>query len=120
MKYILIADDDELNQIIYTELFEDIYELSFVDDGKACIHSVEQRVPDVLLLDYSMPIMNGIEACKLLRSNESSQNLPIIMVTGHATSKVEDECILAGTTAYFSKPFNLNELLNKVDELCNK
>lgn len=119
MKYLLIADDDELNQTIYTELLEELYEIKQVEDGVSCIESIEQRIPGLLLLDYSMPKMNGIEVCKQLRNDERFINLPIIMVTGHATAAVEAECIDAGATAYFSKPFILTDLVDKIGQLCN-
>lgn len=120
MKYILIADDDSLNQAIYTELLEETYELAHVENGEICIKSIEQRTPDILLLDYSMPKMNGIEVCNFLRQDERFKNLPVIMVTGHATSTVENECMQTGATAYFAKPFVLSELVDKIGELCDK
>lgn len=119
MKYILIADDDDLNQVIYTELLEELYEIAQVDDGESCLESIEQRIPELLLLDYSMPKMNGIEVCKQLRKNERFKDIPIIMVTGHATSDVEAECLEAGATAYFSKPFILADLEGKISQLCS-
>lgn len=116
MKNVLIADDDPLNQRIFTELLEEDYELSIVEDGEACIESIKQRKPDLLLLDYSMPQLNGLEVCQNLRKDERFQDLPIIIVTGHASQDTHDECIEAGATDFCSKPFELSHFRNMVSK----
>ena len=115
MKYILIADDEPMNQGIFTELLEDDYELATVDDGGACLESVEQRTPDLLLLDYSMPVIDGLGVCVQLRANEKYREVPIIMVTGHATDEVREKCMAAGATDYLSKPFDVRKFKAFID-----
>lgn len=117
MKYILIAEDDRLNQEILKELLDDSYEIALVDDGEACIESVHKRKPDLLLLDYGMPIINGLEVCRMLREADSYREMPIIMVTGHATDDARNECLETGATEFVSKPFDLFAFKKIVDDM---
>ena len=114
MKYILIAEDEEMNQEILHELLDDDYELSFVEDGAACLESISNRKPDLLLLDVSMPVMNGIEVCQRIRQDKLFLDLPIIMVSGHASGLSSKAGMDVGANAYISKPFSLVDLRNQI------
>lgn len=116
MKYILIAEDEIMNQDILRELLEEQYELSFVEDGTACLQSVYERKPDLLLLDVSMPVMSGIDVCKEIRSKESYNDLPIIMLSGHASGTSSRAGMDVGATAYITKPFSLLDLKAQIKD----
>lgn len=120
MKYILIADDEEMNQEILQELLDGIYELSFVEDGLACIESIQARKPDLLLLDVTMPVMTGIEVCQRLRQDELYSDLPIIMLSGHASNSSSKAGLDVGATAYIPKPFSLVDLRRQIEEYIGK
>lgn len=117
MKYILIADDEPLNREIFSELLEDYYELQIVEDGKACIASIENRKPDLILLDLSMPVIDGLEVCRYIRASQELQDIPVIMVTGHASKESEIESLEAGATEFCSKPFDITTFRDKVAEI---
>lgn len=120
MKYILAADDEPVNRDIIEETLADDYEVVCVEDGQACLKSIEQRLPDLLLLDFAMPGMDGVAVCKQLRANDKSNELPIIILSGFASSGRIDEAMEAGATMYITKPFSPEELLSAVESVANK
>ncbi len=115
--YVLVVDDEQLNQVIIQDTLENIYQVRCVSDGKTCLQQVDQQKPDIILLDVNMPEMNGLEVCKILRENEDHIDLPIIFVSALSS---EDE-ILAGYEVggddYLTKPFLEEELLHKINLL---
>ena len=92
MDYILIADDELMNLEMLEIMLKDDYEIKCVENGIECIKSIDERIPDLLLLDFSMPEMDGIEVCKRLRNNENTKKLPIVFLSGFAS----DEHVKAG------------------------
>ena len=116
MNYILIADDEPMNLEILKIMLMDDYEIKCVENGVECIKSIDERIPDLLLLDFSMPEMDGIEVCKILRSNEKTQNLPIIILSGFASEEHIKNGREAGVNDYVTKPFTQEEILKTVAE----
>ena len=117
MKYILVADDEPLNQCIFEEVLCEEFELGVVEDGVACLESIEQRLPDLLLLDIAMPRMDGLEVCRRLRQDEKTRRLPIILVSAHAAPADRERGLAAGADDYLSKPFNIVTLYQRVQAL---
>ena len=117
MKYILVADDEPLNQCIFEEVLCEEFELGVVEDGVACLESIERRRPDLLLLDIAMPRMDGLEVCRRLREDEKTRQLPIILVSAHAASADRERGLAAGADDYLSKPFNIVTLYQRVHAL---
>lgn len=111
MKYILTADDEIVNQMIIEEMLEDTFEVSCVADGEQCMQSIAARKPDLLLLDVSMPRMNGFEVCRNIRANSTTNDLPIILLSGHAHNEQIQEGLAAGANEYITKPFSKDELI---------
>ncbi len=120
MTYILSTDDEIVNQMIIEEMLEECCEVVSVDDGVACLESIEVRVPDLLLLDISMPRMDGFEVCRNLRAAERTRTLPIIFLSGHAHKEQIDAGMAAGADKYLTKPFSQDELLASIHELLAK
>lgn len=116
---ILIADDSESYLKIIQQIFEIIgekYDLLFARDGKeACDLALEEK-PDLAILDIIMPEMNGIEAAKFLKSNESTKHIPLILLSSTESLKSAYE---VGANDFISKPFNQYELLIKVRSALN-
>jgi len=117
LKYILIADDEEVNRDILQEVLKDSYEVYCVKDGLDCIKSIEDRIPDLLLLDVAMPGMTGIEVAKKIRSESMTANIPIIMLSGYASDDDVKNGLASGANIYIAKPFDLVELLDAVKDL---
>lgn len=116
MKYILAVDDEPLNLEIIQMILGGMYELHCVENGVECLESIEQRLPDLLLIDFAMPEMNGLEVCKHLRTNEKTKKLPIVMVSGYASKDHINEGFSAGVNEYVTKPFKSVQLLKVVEE----
>jgi len=113
--YILGVDDEELNRVILEEIFEDDYEFICVDSGKDCLQKIEQRMPDLVLLDVNMPGLSGLEVCKTLREGFDTANLPIIFVSALASDEERLAGYEAGGDDYVTKPFHAEELVAKVE-----
>ena len=112
---ILIVDDIPKNlQVLSSILSFEGYQISFASSGSQALNIIETSLPDLILLDIMMPIMDGYEVCKILKSNPRTKDIPIIFLTG----KVEAEDIVhglkIGAVDYITKPFNSAELLSRV------
>ena len=120
MKYILAADDEPMNLEIMQMILMDDYELECVGNGIECIRSIEKRLPDLLLLDFAMPEMDGLEVCKHLRANPRTKDLPIVMVSGYASKEHISNGFEAGVNEYVTKPFQPEELIKAVEDFIRK
>jgi two-component system, sensor histidine kinase and response regulator len=115
LKRILVIDDLPENVFLLQDRLENEgYEILTAYDGKTGINKAISELPDLILLDVMMPEMNGIEVCKILVSNPSTVNIPIILVTAKAGAEDTKEGLEAGAFDYVKKPFNKVELLARV------
>lgn len=115
---ILIADDNQqVVELLEANLDELGAEIKSAADGEATLKLVQEWKPDLLLLDIMMPRMSGFEVCKRLRSNASSKNLAILMVTALDQPVDIERAVEAGTDDFLTKPINKTELLLRVRAL---
>jgi PAS domain S-box-containing protein len=118
---VLIAEDNDVNQIVFTQILQQTG-LSFriVNDGKKAVEAWESENPAVILMDVSMPVMNGHQATKLIRAAEERsgdiRRVPIIGVTAHAQDSDRDLCFAVGMDDYLSKPISPELLQAKIDK----
>ena len=117
MKKILIVEDVKLNVELLTQLLEDEYELITASDGEEGVTMAAQERPDLILMDMSLPVMNGWEATRRLKANEALKHIPIIALTAHAMSGDEAKARAAGCDDYLTKPLNEDLLFEKVKRL---
>lgn len=115
MKYILVADDEDINRDIIVDILEDNYEIKCVADGIECLESIEERIPDLLLLDVGMPNMDGLEVCKRLRAMDKTKDLSIFLVSGYAANENVTAGLNSGADKYITKPFAPKELLRLIE-----
>ena len=120
MKKILIVEDVELNIDLITQLLEDEYELLIARDGAQGVALAEQVRPDAILMDMSLPVMDGWEATRRIKANAALQHIPIIGLSAHAMSGDADKALAAGCSAYLTKPIDDALLLAKLDEFLVK
>src|SRR6476469_4203935 len=112
---ILIIDDEEsIFEVIEGLLYREGYELTYIDSGKEALNRIDEIQPDVILLDLMMPEMDGIETCKLIKSNERWRHIPIIMVTALSSKEDLARSLNAGADDFVSKPINSIELRARV------
>lgn len=112
---ILIVDDSLVMQQLLTETLEPDYRVLAVDNGMDALSIIYQEPISLLLLDISMPGINGLELCRAIRSLPQFHHLPIIMVTALNSTFDYVQGQLAGATQYLTKPFNTQELVQMVE-----
>jgi len=116
MKKILIVEDVELNRDLIVQLLEDDYKILTAADGEEGIRLAEQERPDLILMDLSLPIMDGWEATRRLKANEALKNIPIIALSAHAMMGDEEKARECGCDDYLSKPLNEDLLFKKLTQ----
>ncbi len=114
MKTILIVEDNELNIDLLSQLLEDEYKLVVAKDGEQGIAMAEQCNPDLVLMDISLPVMDGYAATRAIRSMDPS--LPVIGFSAHAMHGDADKALSGGFTDYITKPINEDILFAKLKQ----
>jgi two-component system cell cycle response regulator DivK len=115
MKKILIVEDVAMNVDLLTQLLEDVYQLFVAEDGAAGIAKAEQVQPDLILMDMSLPVLDGYEATRRLKANDALKHIPVIGLSAHAMSGDEEKARAAGCDAYLTKPINDELLFQKLE-----
>jgi adenylate cyclase len=114
---ILIADDHDLSRQMITDVIAGMgHELIVVHDGPSALLSARVQLPDLVILDVEMPGLTGFEVCRLLRSEDATSRIPIIMLT--ALHEAEDKVygLDIGADDYLTKPFNPRELMARIEK----
>jgi two-component system cell cycle response regulator DivK len=115
LKTILIVEDVDLNIDLLTQILENDYKLFVAKDGTQGVAMTEQNNPDLILMDISLPVMDGYEATRTIR--KTFQFLPIIGLSAHAMQGDVEKAKAAGCTDYLTKPVDENLLLKKLKEI---
>ena len=114
---ILIADDYEDNrELLRLILVAAEYEVLEARDGEECVTLAQRHVPELILVDLSMPKLDGWEVLQALRADRRTHNIPCIAVTAYAEID-RNRALKAGFNAYLAKPFRVGELLEVVEHL---
>ena len=111
MKRILVVEDIELNRDLLVQLLEDDYEVVTANDGAAGIAAAEELRPDVILMDLSLPVIDGWEATRRIKANRELKTIPVIAVTAHAMQGDAEKARAAGCDDYLTKPVDEDLLL---------
>lgn len=114
MKKILIVEDVEWNRDLLAQVLEENYLVVEAVDGREGLEVAQAEQPDLILMDLSLPEMDGWELASRIRQTESIRAVPIIAVTAHAMAGDEERALRAGCNGYLSKPIDEEELLKKV------
>jgi DNA-binding response OmpR family regulator len=121
MTKILIAEDDEdIRELIVFKLNAAGFEACGVGDGESAIASAEEVLPDLVVLDWMMPRMNGLDACIELRKKPAFRTLPIILLTAKGQEVDIDRGFAAGVDDYIVKPFSPRELVHRIEALLSR
>jgi len=106
MKKILVVEDVEFNRDLVVQLLEDSYEVLTAADGAAGLQLAEQERPDLILMDLSLPVVDGWEATRRLKANAALQDIPIIALSAHAMLGDAEKALQSGCDDYLSKPLD--------------
>jgi len=113
---ILVAEDDPYNiKLLNFRLKSLGHELVFAVDGGEALKIATKEKPDLILLDIMMPVMDGLQVLRKLKSQEETKNIPVIMLTAKVQEKDIVGGLEAGAVDYVTKPFNFAELLARVN-----
>ena len=116
-RILLVDDEPDLVQMISLRLKSVGYEVVTACDGQEALEQVKQTKPDLLILDLMLPKLDGYKVCRLLKFDERTKELPILIFTARAQEqdiKLASEC---GADAYLTKPFEAKVILGKLQEL---
>ena len=115
---ILIVEDNEMNRdMLSRRLLKKGFEIIIAVDGAEGVEKTINEKPDLVLMDMSLPVMDGWEATKNLKANNETTKIPIIALTAHAMAQDKEKALAAGCDEYDTKPIDLNRLLSKISSL---
>ena len=118
MSKILLVEDNEMNRDMLTRRLERKgFEVVIAIDGKAGIDMASSSNPDIILMDLSLPVIDGWEAARQIKADSATQSIPIIALTAHAMAGDEHKALAAGCDDYDTKPIDLKRLLGKIKNL---
>ena len=118
MARILLVEDNELNRdMLSRRLARSGHEVVIAVDGQEAIDKALAEAPDVVLMDLSLPVIDGWEATRRMRSNPATAGLRIIALTSHAMSGDREKALAAGCDDYDTKPVEMPRLLGKIAAL---
>ena len=116
---VLVADDDPaIGMLIKAVLDRGSYEVTLCDDAESALVRIQRDRPyDILISDYMLPGISGLELIEQVRRNRPTANLPIVMISGHNNYAMDARAKAAGANAFLNKPFTLSQLRTTVHQL---
>jgi len=121
MAKILIVEDNEMNRdMLSRRLARRGYEIAVAVDGEAGVAAASAESPDLILMDMSLPVMDGWEATRRIKAEAHTGAIPVIGLTAHAMSDDRDKALAAGCDDYDTKPVELPRLLEKIEALLGR
>ncbi|VAV86905.1 Phosphate regulon transcriptional regulatory protein PhoB (SphR) [hydrothermal vent metagenome] len=113
-KILLIEDDESLTELIRYNLTQGGFTVHCEADGEEGLYASEESSPDLILLDWMLPNLSGIEICRRIRRNKATRNVPIIMLTARAEESDRIRGLDTGADDYVTKPFSPKELIARI------
>lgn len=110
MKTILLVEDDDFSLDMMTQLLEEDYRLVTAVDGAQAVESARREQPDLILMDMSLPLMDGLEATRRIKADPQLNAIPVIGLSAHAMSGDAEKALAAGCDGYLTKPVNFDLL----------
>jgi putative two-component system response regulator len=114
---VLVVDDEYFNFEMLEVALQHRFSLHYADSGKAALAQSIALKPDVIILDVCMPGLDGYDTCRLIKNTPETQCIPVLMLTGLETPEEKDEAYRAGCDDYLTKPFEMSELVEKLDNI---
>ena len=117
MSKILIVEDNEMNRDMLSRRLERKgFEVVMAEDGAKGVDMSKSENPDLILMDLSLPIMDGWEATSTIKADDGTKNIPIIVLTAHAMAGDREKALEAGADEYDTKPIDFKRLLGKIKD----
>lgn len=118
MKKILLVEDNEMNRdMLSRRLIRRGFEVAIAVDGRQGVEMATTEMPDVILMDMSLPEIDGWEATRMIKGNPQTSAIPVMGLTAHAMAGDREKCLAAGCDEYGSKPVDFADLIEKIQRL---
>ena len=118
MAKVLLVEDNEMNRdMLSRRLVRRGFEVVFAVDGQQGVDLARSEKPDIILMDMSLPVMDGWEATRRVKADDVTRGVPVIGLTAHAMSGDREKAIEAGCDDYDTKPVELDRLIGKIERL---
>jgi len=118
MPKVLLVEDNEMNRdMLSRRLVRRGFEVVVAVDGAQGVSAATEQRPDIILMDMSLPVLDGWEATRRLKADDATRSIPVIALTAHAMSGDRDKALEAGCDDYDTKPIELPRLLEKIGRL---
>jgi DNA-binding response OmpR family regulator len=118
---VLIIDDDRIiRELLHSILSKKGYKIYMAEDGPSGLRSAHEEDIDIILLDWMMPGMNGLEVLRQLKKGNTTKNVPVIMLTGKDSGCDVDQAVFLGVVDYIVKPFDLSTIDQTIREKLGK
>ena len=118
MARILLVEDNEMNRdMLSRRLKRNGYDVVIAIDGQQGVDMAASEAPDLILMDMSLPVIDGWEATRRVKANEATRGIPVIALTAHAMAGDREKAIEAGCEDYDTKPVEITRLLEKITNL---
>lgn len=115
MPRILLVEDNEMNRdMLSRRLLRKGFEVVIAEDGAIGVAKALSELPELILMDMSLPVVDGWEATRRIKADPTTANIPVIALTAHAMSEDRDKALGAGCDDYDTKPIDLDRLLSKI------
>ena len=116
MSKLLLVEDNEMNRdMLSRRLQRKGYEVAIAVDGQQGVEMAQTGMPDLILMDMSLPVLDGWDATRQLKANETTRSIPVIALTAHAMAGDRDKALDAGCDDYDTKPIEMPRLLEKIE-----
>lgn len=119
LKILIVDDENFILDLISRTLMLRRFEILTARDGQKALEIAEQLLPDLILLDYKLPGMDGLEICRKIKENPMTQNIPVVLLTGCLGEEFMEESLAVGASDFFTKPFSPTQLLSKIESILN-
>jgi two-component system cell cycle response regulator DivK len=121
MPKILLVEDNEMNRdMLSRRLVRNGFEVAIAVDGGQGLAMATSEKPDLILMDMSLPVLDGWEATRRVKADPATQSIPVIALTAHAMAEDREKCLAAGCDDFDTKPVELPRLLGKIQALLAK
>lgn len=121
MPKILLVEDNEMNRdMLSRRLLRNNFEVVMAVNGQEGVDMAKSEKPDIILMDMSLPVMDGWEATRTIKADEATKSIPVIALTAHAMDSDREQALQAGCDDFDTKPIELPRLLGKINALLLK
>ena len=118
MAKILLVEDNEMNRdMLSRRLIRNGFEVSIAIDGQQGVDMATSQSPDLILMDMSLPVIDGWEATRRIKTNDATRRIPVIALTAHAMAGDREKAMEVGCDDYDTKPVEITRLLGKIAAL---